>query len=101
MPVTVLPEVSYLLLTRIGPAAESAFLRSLVDGELETESLEHEDIARAADIVEAYADMPLGFVDASLVAIAERLEVRELLTTDRKHFGVIRPAHVQRLTLLP
>jgi uncharacterized protein len=99
--VTVIPEVTYLLTKRIGPRAEQAFVRSLVDGELEVEPLVPGDLRRAADLLIAYADLPLGFVDASIIAMAERLEIVMLLTTDRKHFGVVRPRHVEALKLAP
>ena len=101
VPVSVLPEVSYLLQTRTGPAAEQAFIRAVADGELVVEALEPEDIVRAATLLQDYADLPLGFVDATVVATAERLGVREILTTDRRHFGVIRPQHSKTLVLLP
>jgi hypothetical protein len=101
VPVTVLPELTYLLQTRIGPAAEVRFIRSLADGEFEVEPIEDDDIERAADIMSAYLDLPLGFIDASIIAIAERNETRELLTTDRRHFGVVRPRHTKRFNLLP
>ncbi len=101
VPVSVLPEVSYLLQTRIGPAAEQAFIRAVASGEFITEPLESEDIARALQLMQEYGDLPLGFVDATVVATAERLGVREILTTDRRHFGVIRPLHANSLVLLP
>ena len=101
VPAVVLAEVTYLLHTRIGPAAEDAFVRSVADGEMVIEELEMEDIVRAAGVMHQYADMPLGFVDAALVALAERLEVRELLTTDRRHFGAVRPKHARSFVLLP
>ena len=101
LPVTILAEVTYLLQTRIGPAAEEAFVRAIADGEFTIEPLDDEDLPRIADIMHAYRDLPLGFVDASVVAVAERLEAREILTTDRKHFGVVRPRHVRALTLVP
>lgn len=101
VPVVVLPEVCYLLHTRIGPAAEEAFIRSVGDGELTLEGLESDDMPRAADVMRRYADLSLGFVDAAVTAIAERLETSELLTTDRKHFGLVRPRHVRAFTLLP
>ena len=101
LPVTILAEVTYLLQTRIGPAAEEAFVRAVADAEFTIEPLEDEDLPRIADIMHAYRDLRLGFVDASVVAIAERLEAREILTTDRKHFGIVRPRHVRALTLLP
>lgn len=101
VPVTVLPEVTYLLSTRIGPAAEEAFVRALAEGEFTTEALEQEDVIRAADLLHRYADLPLGFVDATIAAMAERLGSRTLLTTDRRHFGVVRPKTARTFTLVP
>jgi uncharacterized protein len=101
VPVTVLPEVCYLLQRRIGVAAEQAFVRAVADGEFEIEPLEPVDIERAASLLTEYTDLSLGFVDATIVAIAERLDARALLTTDRRHFGVVRPRHAASLALVP
>lgn len=101
VPVVVLPELTYLLQTRIGPMAEEAFVRALAAEEFALEPLEPEDVARAADLKQRYDDMPLGFVDAVLVATAERLETRELLTTHRRHFSAVRPRHTSGFALLP
>ncbi len=101
IPMSVLPEVCYLLQTRIGPAAETAFVAAIATGELITEAIEPEDVARSAVLMREYADLPMGFVDASVIAVAERLGSRGILTTDRKHFGVVRPLHVKSLALFP
>ncbi len=101
IPVAVLPEVTYLLSRRIGATAELAFTRAVASGEFVLESLLLEDVARAADLMAIYADTPLGFVDASVAATAERLDVVDLLTTDRRHFSLIRPRHASAFRLLP
>ena len=101
VPTCVLPEVCYLLHTRIGPEAESAFVRALVNGEFVVEPLEAEDIARAETLLAKYADLELSFVDATVIATAERLDTTELLTTDRRHFVAVRPRHVKSFSLLP
>ena len=101
VPLSVLPEVTYLLQTRIGSAAEIAFVRAIADGEFTTEPIESDDIDRTVGVMEQYADFPLGFVDASVVAIAERVEAREILTTDRRHFGTVRPRHARGFVLVP
>ena len=101
VPVTVLPELSYLLATRISPDAEITFAAAVVAGEFILEPLDDDDVVRSAEIMRQYRDLPLGFVDASLVAIAERLDAREILTTDRRHFRVVRPQHVRSLALVP
>lgn len=59
------------------------------------------DYTRMAELVDTYGDLPLGTTDASAVAIAERLKLAEVATLDRRHFTVVRPAHVDTLTLLP
>jgi len=48
-----------------------------------------------------YADANIGLVDASLVAVAERLGINTIITTDRRHFSLIKPAHCSAFTLLP
>ena len=57
--------------------------------------------ARMAELVEQYADFPLGGTDASVIAIAERLGVTKVATLDRRHFGPIQPRHTDAFTLLP
>lgn len=101
VPVVVLPEVAYLLSRRIGPSAELAFVKAVASGEFTTEPLVDDDIVRAADLMTAYADTSLGFVDSAVAAAAERLGVARLLTTDRRHFGLIRPRHAPAFRLLP
>jgi len=101
VPVTVLPELAYLAGTRLGPEAEIALARALAEGEFAVEQLDSEDFPRISDLTMTYADMPLGFTDASIIAMAERLDVRTLVTTDRRHFGSVRPAHVRFLELVP
>lgn len=80
---------------------ESLFLRSLADGDFTPVDLTSADYVRMADLVNAYESLPLGTTDASVVAIAERLELTDVATLDRRHFTVVRPSHVVALTLLP
>jgi len=40
-------------------------------------------------------------VDAAVLAIVERLGEPKLATLDRRHFGMLRPRHVESLILLP
>lgn len=101
VPSTVLPETCYLLNTCIGQAAEIAFIRAVIDRELIVEQITAADLARAAEVMIAYADANIGMVDASLVAVAERLKLTKILTTDRRHFSMIKPRHCKGFQLLP
>ena len=98
-PVTILPEVAYLLRDRIGAHAELAFVRSVAAGELAVEPIQRPDLLRAEALMETYSD--LGFVDSTVIAIAERLKVSSIATTDRRHFAAVRPAHRDRFLLVP
>jgi uncharacterized protein len=101
VPTLVVAEVSYLLSTRFGWQAEVRFLGDLAGGDLVLEPLHAADTVRIAELVARYRDLPLGTVDASVVAAAERLGVAEIATTDRRHFGVVRPRHADAFRLVP
>jgi uncharacterized protein len=97
----VIAEVAYLVAQRLGTEAEAHFLRTFVTGELLVEPVHDRDWARILELVTTYRDLRLGATDASVVAAAERLGVTRLVTLDRRHFGVVRPRHVEALELIP
>lgn len=101
VPASVIPEACYLLNSCLGPFAETAFLVALNNREMSVEPVTGPDMARTVAILKQYADANIGFVDASLVAVAERLGINTILTTDRRHFSLIKPAHCSAFTLLP
>jgi len=90
-----------LLGRHVSVILEADLLDAIAEGELRLEDLERNDYARTSELVTIYADLPLGMVDASVVAVAERLDVREVATIDHRHFSVVRPRHVDAFTLLP
>ena len=101
VPSLVVTEVVYLLATRLGTTQEVRFLGDLASGAFEVEPVVPADWLRIAELVARYRDLPLGTVDASVVTTAERLGVHQVATVDRRHFTVVRPAHVDAFTLLP
>ncbi|MBI2236936.1 MAG: twitching motility protein PilT [Actinobacteria bacterium] len=60
-----------------------------------------DDYPRIRELVDRYADLGVGFVDAAVLAIVERLGEPKLATLDHRHFSVMRPRHVDALELLP
>ena len=101
VPITVIPEICYLLNSNLGREAEKKFLTAIIQEELKIESMKNEDFRRVWQLLDTYANINIGFVDASLIAIAERLKINRILTTDRKHFSIIRPRHCSAFDLLP
>lgn len=94
-------EVVYLIGTRLGPEPEVRFLGDLAAGEFTVEPVAAADWLRIAELVSQYQDLPLGSVDASVVATAERLGIHQIATVDRKHFSIVRPAHASSFDLVP
>ncbi len=101
LPQPVVVETCQLLARRIGPHGEATFLRGLQTSDWRVEPLEPSDLSRAAELLEQYADARLGFVDASVVAIAERLGARRIYTLDRRDFTLVRPRHTESFEILP
>lgn len=99
VPALVVAEATYFVGRRLGPAAEVAFLRGLAG--LDVEGPSGGDFTRMAELVDEYADFPLGGTDASVVALAERLEATVVVTLDRRHFGAVSPRHTDAFELLP
>lgn len=100
-PAPVLVELDWLIARRLQPAAFDAVLASVEEGSLLVEELTATDYRRIRELCLRYGDLSLGFVDAAVVAVAERLEEPKLATLDHRHFTVVRPAHVEAFTLLP
>jgi predicted nucleic acid-binding protein len=100
VPQLVIAEVTYLIEKRLGWEAEVRFLGDLASGNFLTEPVAG-DWIRIAELVARYRDLPLGTVDASVVALAERLRIGVVATLDRRHFSVVRPKHVPAFELLP
>lgn len=97
----VIAETAYLIGRQLGTTAEAAFFRAVAAGEIQVEPITPADARRAADLIETYADLGLGGTDASLVVVAERLNVTRIATLDRRHFGTVRPSHTQAFELVP
>ena len=101
VPVLAVGEVAHLVARRLGAELEARFLLDLAAGGLVVEPVTPADWSRMAELVLRYHDLPLGTVDASIIAAAERLAIRTIVTLDRRHFSVVRPAHVEAFELLP
>ncbi|MDY6783506.1 MAG: PIN domain-containing protein [Cyanobacteriota bacterium] len=101
LPAAVLPEICYLIASRLGHQAMRYFLINLAASSIQLENTTTTDLVRINQILEQYADSRLDFVDAAIVAIAERINSTCILTLDRRDFSIIRPIHCDYFELLP
>ena len=101
IPAPVLVEVDYWIHKRLYPSVMTALLDDIVARAYRVEPLVPDDYPRVREICATYADADIGFVDAAVFAIVERLQEPKLATLDRRHFGVLRPRHAGALMLLP
>jgi predicted nucleic acid-binding protein len=81
--------------------ASLVLLDDILAGAFRVVALSTDDYVRAHELMQRYADSDIGFVDAAVLAVVERLKEPKLATLDRKHFGLLRPRHVEALQLLP
>lgn len=86
LPAPVIPEIDHLLGVRLGGRARLTFYDGLVDGSFFLADLPRDRYQRVLDLNREFDDLGLGFVDASIVAIAESIGLRRIATTDRRHF---------------
>jgi uncharacterized protein len=101
VPATVIPEAAWFIEDRLGPTAEATFLRTVTSPAVEIIDLTETDWARVVELVETYADLGLGTVDASVVAVAERMNITTIATMNYRDFHVVKPAHTPAFTLVP
>ncbi len=101
VPLPALTEVDYLIARNVGPSSALAVMRLLVTGDIVIDHLTHADLERATELMRVYADSYIGFVDSTIIALAERLNSTRIVTLDRRHFTFVRPQHCTHFDLLP
>lgn len=101
VPSLVLAEIDYWCHGRLTAEAWLYFLDDLLAGVYRHEPPSQADLERCRALQQQYADLGLGVVDASVIALAERLGETTVATLDHRHFSVVRPRHARALTLLP
>jgi uncharacterized protein len=99
LPALAVAEAAYVIERRLGPSAEAAFARGLAGFEIDAPL--PVDWPLIAELVERYADFPLGTVDASIAVLADRLGTDLIVTLDRRHFGAIKSPGGRSFHLLP
>ena len=101
LPVPAITEVAYLLLRDVNSDAVANFIASLATTDFVLQSPQTEDYTRASEVIRRYGDGHVDFVDAMIVAMAERLSITRILTLDVRHFAMFRPSHCEAFELLP
>lgn len=97
----VLAELDYFLATRVGTHAEAALLDEVASGAYQLEPFSRGDVAAALATINDYADLAVGLADASIVVLADRHNVSEVLTLDERHFRALRRRNGAAFRLLP
>jgi uncharacterized protein len=101
IPTTVLSELDYFLTERLPSAARVGFFTAVRRGAYRVEEVLVADVWRAFDVCIRHLDQKISFVDASVLAVAERLNVETVITTDRRDFRTFAPKHCLTLDLWP
>ena len=94
-------EAGWLIRRQLGIAAETLFYGEIAAGGVWLEDLTTADWERVVELLNQYADLNLDAADASVIAIAERLNQPQVATLDQRDYRVVRPRHVEAFDLLP
>ena len=97
----VLAELDYLLGRRVNVAAARRLLDEVIRGAYRLEPFGSEDIEQAGAIIDRYRDLDLGLADASIVVLAERHGIADLVTLDERHFRAVRGPRGRPFRILP
>jgi predicted nucleic acid-binding protein len=89
IPWAILPEVDHIVRRRVGTREAGAFLGSLLTSGPAVEWGTPRDLERAVELDALYADLSLGLVDTVVMATAERLEARAIVTLDERDFAAV------------
>lgn len=101
VPALVLAELDYWCARRLSSEAWLIFLDDVIAGAYQVEPPTPKDLERCRALQATYRELGLGVVDASVIALTERLDEPKVATLDRRHFGVVRPQHVEALRIVP
>jgi uncharacterized protein len=101
IPAPVLVELDYWIHKHLHAAVFVQLLKDIEAGAFAVADLTPAEYVRVQELCTRYADADIGFVDAAVLAVVERLGEAKLATLDRRHFGTLRPRHVIALELLP
>jgi uncharacterized protein len=99
LPAPTLAELDYLIATRLGAEAQDAWIADVAAGAFAVEWCSAADAARAGELHRRYRALRIGWVDAMVMAVAERLQAGAIATLDRRHFAPV--ALRRRIPLLP
>jgi predicted nucleic acid-binding protein len=97
----VLAELDYLVGTRGGHQARLAVVDEVTRGVYQLEPFSAEDLGDARRVMDRYADLNIGLADASVVVLANRYRMLDLLCTDERHFRALRGTGGRPFRLLP
>ena len=78
--VAIITETAYHL--DFSSTTQANFIGWVASGAIELIHVEIGDLQRIADLITQYADLPMDFADASLVAVCERLGIRDVASLD-------------------
>ncbi len=101
LPTLVTVEIAYLIRRDLGANALAKFVADLAEPRYDLVEPTAADYERAAAILRQYADAQIDFVDATIAAMAQRLNITRILTLDQRHFRLFRPRHCDAFELIP
>ncbi|MCE5330333.1 PIN domain-containing protein [bacterium] len=99
IPVSVIHEACNLINKNISKKVELIFLKEVLKN-FHIELIQNADLERAADILDRYTDLEIGFTEAIFTAVSERLKSNNILTFNKENFYKMIPAGFKKFNIL-
>lgn len=81
--------------------AQDALLAEIEGGSVQLAGLDGKDIPAMRRLMQKFRELPMDFADATLVRVAEREDIHQIFTLDRRDFSLYRPARGGAFTIIP
>jgi uncharacterized protein len=101
VPIVVLPEITFVIRRDMGYDAIQGFIEAFYYSDIPIEPVLRVDLQRVAEIMKIYQSAEFDLVDCCIMALAERLNITQICTFDRRDFSIFRPKHCEYFELFP
>jgi predicted nucleic acid-binding protein len=101
VPLPVLQELFYMTTVRINYETAVDYCERIYKAGFDIQPIIGDDFNRIFQIMRQYRSAAFDFTDAAIMALAERLNITQIYTFDRRDFLIFRPTHCEHFELLP
>lgn len=101
IPAPTLLELFHMGIARSNYVQAIDMLERIERAKFEIEAVNGMDRVRMLEIMRQYASADFDYADVAIMALSERLNIKQVYTFDHRDFSIFRPKHCPYLEILP